>query len=152
MSKPYLLLVILLTIAFSGCIIKADPGDNSTVSPDVTATDTTNQTQAKITATATPIIIPTPTPTLIVLEHENSTVYVTIKGSEFKPSELRVMKGTIVKWKNMDDAQYIINGTDFVSPPLNKRDVWSYTFNKTGTFEYNCTIHSWMQHGHIIVE
>jgi plastocyanin len=150
MSKPYPLLLIILTIAFSGCVIKADP-DNSTVSPDVTVPDTIIG-QPRANVTATPIIIPTATPTLMVIEHENSTVYVEIKGSEFKPSELRIIKSTIVSWKNMDDAQYIINGTSFVSPPLNRRDTWSHTFNTTGTFEYNCPLHPWMQHGHIIVE
>ncbi len=146
MSKPYLLFVILLTIAFSGCVIKGEPS-NSTVNPEVAVPDT-NQAQTAITATA----IATPTSTPVIFGHENSTVYVEIKGSEFKPSELRIINGTTVKWKNMDDAQYIINGTNFKSPPLNRRENWSYTFNKTGTFEYNCPTHLWMKHGRIIVE
>jgi plastocyanin len=140
MSKPYPLFLILLTIAISGCVIKGEPSSNTT-SDQVQV-----QAQAAITATA----IATSTP--VIFGHENSTVYVEIKGSEFKPSELRIINGTIVKWKNMDDAQYIINGTNFVSPPLNRRENWSHTFNKTGTFEYNCPLHSWMKPGHIIVE
>ena len=138
MSKLYPLLLILLTIAVSGCTIKADPSYNIT----------SDQVQAATTATA----IATPTSTPVIFGHENSTVYIEIKGSEVKPSELRIINGTIVKWKNMDDAQYIINGTNFVSPALNKRDTWNYTFNKTGTFEYSCPDHPWMNKGRIIVE
>ncbi len=138
MSKVFPLLLILLIIVSSGCVIKGDPSLNTT----------SDQVQAA--TTATPKIIATSTP--VIFGHENSTVYVEIKGSEFKPSELRIINGTIVKWKNMDDARYIINGTNFVSPPLNRRENWSYTFNKTGTFEYNCPIHLWMKHGRIIVE
>jgi plastocyanin len=138
MSKVFPLLLILLTIAFSGCVIKGDPSLNTT----------SDQVQASTTATHR--IIATSTP--VIFAHENSTVYIEIKGSEFKPSELRIINGTIVKWKNMDDAQYVINGTNFVSPPLNRRENWSHTFNKTGTFEYNCPIHLWMKHGRIIVE
>ena len=138
MSKLYPLLLILLTLTISGCVIKGDPSLNTTSD------------QAQATITATPKIIATSTP--VIFGHENSTVYVEIKGLEFKPSELRIINGTIVKWKNMDDARYIINGTNFMSPPLNRRDTWNYTFNNTGTFEYSCPLHSWMKHGHIIVE
>ncbi len=138
MGKLYPLLLILLTIAFSGCVIKGDPSLNTT----------SDQVQAQAATTATVAATSTP----VIFEHENSTVNVEIKGFEFKPSELRIMNGTTVKWRNMDDAFHAINGTNFSSPVLDKREIWAYTFNKTGTFEYNCPIHPWMKHGRIIVE
>lgn len=140
MTKLYQLLLILLTLAISGCVIKGDPSLNTT----------SDQVQAQAQATTTATIIATSTP--VIFGHENSTVYVEIKGSEFKPSELRIINGTTVKWKNMDDAFHAINGTNFSSPVLDKRETWAYTFNKIGTFEYNCPIHLWMKHGRIIVE
>lgn len=127
MAKLYPLFLILLTIAISGCTFKTDPDP------------TINQVQTINAALAFPI-------------REPSTVYVEIIGSAFDPSELRVVKGTIVKWENMDSAQHTITGKNFSSPPLSKRETWTYTFNKTGTFEYNCSIHPWMRHGYITVE
>ncbi len=82
---------------------------------------------------------------------EPSTVYVEIKGMGFNPPELNVVKGTTVRWTNLDSAQHVVNGNGFRSPTLNKRDMWNYTFNKTGTFEYDCSIHTSM-HGRIIVK
>ncbi|MDD5472708.1 MAG: DnaJ domain-containing protein [Candidatus Methanoperedens sp.] len=82
---------------------------------------------------------------------EPSTVYVEIKGIGLNPPELNIVKGTTVRWTNMDSAQHIVNGNGFRSPTLNKRDMWNYTFKKTGTFEYDCTIHTSMR-GRIIVK
>lgn len=80
------------------------------------------------------------------------TVYVRIKGSAFEPLELRIVKGTTVKWENYDSDRHVINFRNISSQPFNMRESWSYNFNETGTFEYNCTIHPWMKHGRIEVK
>ena len=95
---------------------------------------------------------PKPTPTNPFPVYENSTVYVEIRGSEFDPVTIRVINGTTVKWTNWDSAYHTIHGDGFESPPLYSRDSWNYTFNDTGTFEYNCSNHSYMLHGWIIVQ
>lgn len=123
----WLLCLILVIIAVSGCM------DNG---PEVNAT--MNQT-------------PTPTQEAFPVL-ENTTVYVKIKGTEFIPISYNVKNGTTVKWTNEDSAQYILNVDGISSPPLNKRDNWSYTFYRPGTFEYNLSNNSWMQKGLIIVE
>ncbi len=123
-----MLCLIVLIVALSGCTDKK---------PEVNAT--VNQT-----------LTPTPTPQFPV--PEPSTVYVEIKGSAFILPNMTIINGTTVRWTNWDSAQHIVNGPGFRSPVLNKRDNWSYTFNNTGTFEYNCSIHPLMAHGRIIVE
>ncbi len=128
MAKLYPLLLILLTVALSGCAFKTDQPLDTTM----------NQTG---------VINAAPLFTI----REPSTVYVEIIGSAFNPSELNVVNGTTVKWKNLDSARHSINVDNFSSPLLNKRETWKYTFNKKGTFEYNCSVHPWM-HGRIIVE
>ncbi|MFA4935865.1 MAG: hypothetical protein WC568_08525 [Candidatus Methanoperedens sp.] len=127
MSKIWFLCLILIIAAMSGCTDKKTEPVNTTL----------NHTQVS------------PTPAFTV--PEPSTVYVEIKGSLFDPLELRVIRGTTVRWTNMDSAQHTVNGDDFRSPVLNKRDVWSYTFNKTGTFEYSCSVHPSMPHARIII-
>ena len=129
MDKQRLLcLIVLVVVAVSGCM------DNE---PQVNAS--VNQT-------------PTPVPTNSFPVEENSTVYVKIIGSTFDPASHEVIKGTTVKWTNWDSAIHIVNGPGFQSPPLDKRDSWNYTFNNTGSFEYNCSNHPSMAHGWIIVE
>lgn len=126
MAKIWLLCLILLVAGLSGCTDKkTEP-----------AIDIVNQTQANVTPASAP---------------EPYTVYVEIHGSKFTPLEMKIVRGTTVRWTNLDSAQHVVNGDGFVSPPLNKWDMWNHTFSKTGTFEYNCSIHAWMQRGRIIV-
>jgi len=128
MDKKWILCIILLIVVLSGCTDKKiEPVKNDT--------------------NLTPAII---TPVFTV--PEPSTVYVEIKGSMFTPSELKVINGTTVRWTNMDSARHIVIGDGFRSPALNKKDMWNYTFNRTGIFEYNCSIHPSMQRARIIVE
>jgi plastocyanin len=130
MVKPFALLMLLLIVALSGCTEeKPEPVINTTV----------NQTPQ-------PIITP------MFTVPEPSTVYVEIKGSAFNPAVLTITNGTTVRWTNLDSAPHAINGKNFSSPPLNKREMWNYTFNRSGTFEYNCSIHPASAKGRIIVE
>jgi plastocyanin len=126
-----LLCLIVLIVAVSGCF--GNMGNEHQVNATVKQTSR-------------------PMPTNIFPIHENSTVYVEIRGFEFDPATLKVVNGTTVKWTNRDSAIHIVNGHGFQSPPLNKWDSWKYTFNNTGTFEYNCSNHQSMAHGWIIVE
>ena len=123
-------LCLIIVAAMGGCVGKEEPEVNITV------------TQA-----------PTPPPPHVVFPvREPTTVYVEIFGSEFIPPVHKVINGTTVSWTNKDSAKYIINGKGFRSPELNKRDTWNYTFNETGTFEYNLSDHPLIKPGRIIVE
>lgn len=125
-------LCLIIVAALAGCIGNKEPVVNNIV----------NLTPA-----------PTPPPPHVVFPvREPTTVYVEIFGSAFNPPTLNVVNGTTVRWTNKDSATYVITGKGFRSPELNKRDTWNYTFNETGTFEYNCSIHSYMPHGTIIVD
>lgn len=127
-KKFKLLVLILLSIALSGCTKFDDPANNTSM----------NQT-------------PIPTGTPIPFLTEPRTVYVEIFGSAFNPLELNIVNGTTVQWINKDSSQHIIYINNISSPALNKRDRWNYTFDRQGTFEYNCTVQQWIPHGRIIV-
>lgn len=123
-------LCLIIVAALAGCIGNEEQEVNNTVTQ-----------------------VPTPPPPDVVFPvREPTTVDVEIFASAFKPSSLNVVNGTTVRWTNKDSAAYVITGKGFKSPELNKRGTWNYTFNETGTFEYNCSIHSFMPHGTIIVE
>ncbi|GFO97085.1 plastocyanin [groundwater metagenome] len=124
-------LCLIIVAALSGCINDKGPEGNVTM----------NQTPAP------------PPPHVVFPVREPTTVDVAIFASAFDPPyPLKVVNGTTVRWTNKDSATYVINVNGIRSPELNKRDAWSYMFNETGTFEYNCSIHPSMPHGTIIVE
>src|SRR5659263_148490 len=123
-------LMLILIFALSGCV-GTDPEQATEV---VNATPTPVQTTAK------------PFPVL-----EPRMVYVTIKGTMFNPSELNITNGTSVKWIIMDSGPYVVNVSGTKSPPLHKKDSWSFAFNKTGIYEYGCDLHPFMPHGRITV-
>lgn len=73
---------------------------------------------------------------------------VAIKGFAFVPAVLTVPAGTTVTWTNQDSDAHTVtsdsSGGPLNSKALNTGDTFSYTFTKTGTFKYLCTIHPFM--------
>lgn len=88
---------------------------------------------------------------------------VTVKLSEisFKPTNIRISRGTKVVWMNEDNVIHYVN-TDAHpshtyypqqnSGALKKGDVFSLTFDKTGVYPYHCSAHANVMTGSIIVE
>ncbi len=83
-------------------------------------------------------------------------------GDEFSEDEaipdysvnvLRVPVGTTVTWINEDDQQHTVTALDgsFDSGFMDQREMFSFTFNTAGDFEYFCTPHPWMK-ARVIVE
>jgi plastocyanin len=52
-----------------------------------------------------------------------------------------------VVWENDDDIVHTVVSRDgaFRSPALDTEDKFSFTFDKTGTFEYFCGLHPYMK-------
>lgn len=78
---------------------------------------------------------------------------------DFEPATLNIVKGTIVKWINNDDALHTVtsgtpkgnkSGTIFDSGYLSSGNSYKHTFKNTGTFKYYDTLHTYMQ-GKIVV-
>ncbi|MCW2550134.1 MAG: blue (type 1) copper domain protein [Mycobacterium sp.] len=76
----------------------------------------------------------------------SGTATVDIKNFAFSPMDLTVTRGTKVTWKFEDSAQHTVKADDgsFTSPALSNGQTYSYTFTKTGTFKYICSIHQYM--------
>lgn len=78
---------------------------------------------------------------------------VKIDNFSFGPATLTVPVGTTVTWTNRDDIPHTVVSTDgvFKSKVLDTDDKFSYTFSKTGTYPYFCSIHPKMT-GKIVVQ
>jgi plastocyanin len=78
----------------------------------------------------------------------------------FSPANLTVSQGTTVTWMNLDSQigccdpgfhTVVFSGlTNASSPALARFASWSYDFEKTGVFDYYCSIHLYMK-GEIVV-
>jgi plastocyanin len=74
-------------------------------------------------------------------------------GLTFSPPTFTVKVGTTVTWVNKDTVTHTVtsNGTSlFDSGNLPTGGVFKYTFTHTGTYQYYCTLHTFMR-GTIIV-
>jgi plastocyanin len=128
MKKILFIGLLVIIVVISGCTYgpKTEIISQPTVMPAV-PTATVTETSVEITETATM----TPAP-----------VTVQIKGFAYNPATITVPKGTTVTWTQLDSGvQHTVTGSDFDSGNLNAGDMFSWTFNKFGTFSYSCSNH-----------
>ena len=87
---------------------------------------------------------------------ETTSQSITIADFKFSPSKIQVKKGTKIIWTNKDKAPHTVTADNVNIGPnsniLNQNDVYSYTFDKTGTFTYYCKIHPSMRASVEVIE
>lgn len=81
------------------------------------------------------------------------TVNVDITGFAFSPSTITVDSGTTVTWTNKDSVQHSATSDNgaFDTGTFSNGDSKSFTFTKSGTYNYHCSIHTSMR-GTVIVK
>lgn len=128
MRKTWLIIGLLgIMVLIGGC---AGPGTTAQPTPAQPVQTQPLQTQ--------------PSATGVVAEVE-------IKDFSYIPDTITVPKGTTVIWTNRDTAPHTVTADSFESGTLNLGQMFTYTFNQAGTFEYRCTIHPSMPHATVIV-
>jgi plastocyanin len=72
---------------------------------------------------------------------------IVMKNFDFSPMMLTVKAGTTVTWKNLDGEPHTVVSPDgvFRSHALDQGDVFTFTFDKPGTYKYICSIHPKMR-------
>jgi plastocyanin len=80
---------------------------------------------------------------------------VTIKDNTFTPFSLEIKNGDTITWTNKGSFNHTVSTSNktlpnFGSVVLSPGQSYSYTFNQSGIFDYNCSIHS-SQIGRVIV-
>jgi len=78
---------------------------------------------------------------------------VKIDNFVFGPQTVTVPVGTTVTWTNVDDIPHTAVSTDgvFKSKVMDTDENFSYTFTKTGTYSYYCSVHPKMT-GKVVVQ
>ncbi len=135
MKKALIIGLLALVLLMSGCT-SAPTTPQPTETPVMTTT---------IQATETPA----PTPTVQV----TPGAAVQIKNFAYNPLTLAITNGTTVTWINSDGVAHTVTSVTgaFDSGSISPGGTFSYTFNQTGTFEYECTIHPTIPHGTVTV-
>ena len=84
---------------------------------------------------------------------EPASAEVKVDNFSFGPATLTVAVGTTVTWTNRDDIPHTIVSTDkvFKSKVLDTDEKFSFTFDKSGTYPYFCSIHPKMT-GSVVVQ
>jgi plastocyanin len=72
-------------------------------------------------------------------------VDVGITAYTFSPASVQISKGGTVKWINYDNVPHDIQVDGFNSGLIYHGYTYSFMFNNTGTYNYNCSIHSPME-------
>ena len=74
-------------------------------------------------------------------------VAIKIDNFSFNPPTITIPAGTQVIWTNQDDIPHTVvsdDKTTFKSRALDTDEKFSFTFTKSGTYEYFCSIHPHM--------
>ena len=76
----------------------------------------------------------------------------------YMPSKITVEKGSSVTWINEDSAFHSVTSGVYDEPTglfdsgyMDPYQTFSYLFDTSGTYDYYCTLHPWME-GQVIVE
>lgn len=84
-------------------------------------------------------------PDVASAETAPKNVDVGILSNAFSPASIQISKGGTVRWINYDNLPHNIQGDDFSSELIYHGYTYSFTFNNTGTYSYNCSVHSYME-------
>jgi len=81
---------------------------------------------------------------------------INIKNMMFTPSQISIQKGGTVTWTNNDNIVHtVVDDLRNIGGPssgdIQPGGTYSFTFNKTGSFQYHCSIHPSMR-GTIVVK
>jgi plastocyanin len=80
-----------------------------------------------------------------------NTVPVLIKDFKFRPDTITINKGDTITWTHPGPASHTVKFADSESAILKNGTSYSKTFDKTGTFDYECGIHPYMK-GKVMVK
>ena len=84
---------------------------------------------------------------------ESATAEVKIDNFTFTPATITVPVGAQVTWTNRDDIPHTVVSDDqaIKSKALDTDDKFTFTFSKTGTYTYFCSLHPKMK-GKVVVQ
>ena len=125
-------LIIVLIILVGGAVVYGLTANNSGSKDNTSSSNTNSQSQSSQTSAKQNT-------------QASAVNEVSIQGFAFTPSDITVKKGTTVTWTNNDSTVHTVQETDSNAGPnssnLSTGNKYQFTFDKTGTYHYHCSIH-----------
>jgi plastocyanin len=75
---------------------------------------------------------------------------IAVRDNSFSPNSIEIEPGTTVTWTWEGNADHNVYG-DGLESPVQKTGTYAYTFEQTGQYDYECTLHPGMK-GRVIVD
>ncbi len=85
----------------------------------------------------------------------DTSVTVEMRNLQFDAQGIRIKPGSTVTWVNKDSALHNVSQIESVflsQDEMKEGNVFSFTFEKPGTYRYQCTFHHPTMNGVVIVE
>jgi amicyanin len=78
---------------------------------------------------------------------------VMIDNFKFAPEQMTVAAGATITWVNRDDIPHsiVVPSLGVRSQLMNKGQLFTFRFDRPGTYEYMCGLHPFM-HGKVVVQ
>ena len=76
---------------------------------------------------------------------------VAVRDFEFAPVDFEAKAGEPVTWENEGEQIHNVKGKGFFSRAMNPGDTYTFAFEKSGTYEYTCTLHPTQMNGTVVV-
>jgi plastocyanin len=139
MSNSRIAVVIIVLVAIVGGAVAAT---HKSKSPAVTSYSSSNSSNSSSTNSSS--------------SQTSAVGNIDIKNMMFTPSQITVQKGGTVTWTNNDStAHRVVDDLSNVGGPasgdIQPGSSYSFKFEKTGSFQYHCSIHPSMR-GTIVVK
>ncbi len=136
MNKALIAIIVVLVLGVGGWIISDNHKSNNNTTNSNSSN--TNSSTANTNQSAT------------------SKGAISIQNMMFTPSQISIQKGGTVTWTNNDSTAHTVtddlsNVGGPASGDIQPGSTYSFTFNKTGSFQYHCSIHPSMR-GTIVVK
>lgn len=136
MNKVLTVIVVVIVLAVGGWLAFGNKSNNNSSSSNSSATQNSN-TSNKANQTS-------------------PSGQVSIQNMLFTPSQVTIAKGGSVTWTNNDSITHtVVDDLSNVGGPASgdiaPGQSYTFTFNKTGSFQYHCSIHPSMR-GTIVVK
>ncbi len=128
-------MLLTLTMALVLLIAACAPSTFAQDAPTPTLTPLPIPTTAP---TATPTLIPTATATLA----PKQIVKVEAFDDFFRPEKITVPVGAQVTWTNVGEKKHTVTLGTLFDVDIRVGESFSYVFDKPGTYQYYCVIHS----------
>ncbi|MGH7241776.1 MAG: cupredoxin domain-containing protein [Candidatus Saccharimonadales bacterium] len=131
MSKPVVGgIIVLLILVAGGGLLLANHKSSDTSSGSSSSTAMSDDTMKNSSGNSSTTV---------------ATTSVTIKDMAFSPANIGVKVGDTVTWTNNDSVAHTVTETDGQTGPKSE-DIepgksFVYTFDKAGTYKYDCSIH-----------